>query len=103
MAPNGMTKLSTLAEWSILHIKDIFEGTDEVSRRSITATFTDDVSANVNGSPLSREGIDKMVLTMRKDSLTGLKVQWKNYLEVPREPSTNRVSLSLIRPMKNPG
>jgi hypothetical protein len=94
MAANDTTKLSTLTEWSVQHIKDIFEGgTDEDSLRSISETFADDISATVNGTPLSRQGIDVLVLTMRKGSQTGLKVHWKHLVEAPRDANTNRVSL----------
>ena len=96
MTLDGIAKLSSLSEWSIQHIKGIFEAeTDEDSLRNIRATFADNVSGFVNGSPLNREGIERLVLTMRKDSLMGLKVDWKHLVEAPQDRSTNRVSRCL--------
>lgn len=94
------SNLCSLSEWSIQHIRDVFEArSDEQSLRAITATFSDNVSATVNGAPLSREGINQLVLAMRRGSAGGLRVQWQQAVEVPRNPATNRVSfLSTHRP-----
>jgi len=85
-------KLPSLSEWSIQRIKKIFESTtDEESLRSIRATFKDNVTATINGAPLSRDGIAQLVLAMRRSSKTGLSVIWHHTVEVARDPSTNRV------------
>jgi len=90
-ARNNVAKLSSLSEWSVQHIRDIFEArTDEQSLRSIDATFSDSVNASINGGMLSREGINQLVLAMRKGSTGELKVHWQQAVEVPRDPSTNR-------------
>jgi hypothetical protein len=90
--------LCSLSEWSVRHIRDVFESrSDETSLRAISATFSDKVSATVNGAPLSREGINQMVLAMRRSSPGGLRVQWQQALEAPRDPTTNRVSFPSTR------
>jgi hypothetical protein len=97
MSISAPRQLSTLSEWSIQQIKNIFESpTDEGSLQSIQATFTDTVTATLNGAPLSRAGITQLVLAMRGTSKTGLGVTWHHTVEVARDPSTNRVcSLSI--------
>jgi len=92
----NVAKLSSLSKWSVQHIKDIFESsTDESSLRAIRKAFTDNITATINGAPLPRAGIDQLVLAMRKSSKTGLKVDWRQAVEVARDPKTCRVSLSL--------
>ncbi|KAF8343549.1 hypothetical protein F5887DRAFT_289906 [Amanita rubescens] len=91
--------LNSLTEWSQQHIRAIFEAeTNEDAVRAIGSTFSDKVSASVNGTPLPREGIDALVLSMRKGlnssgtdgTSTSLQVQWKYGVDVPRDPLTNR-------------
>lgn len=90
---NNCFALCSLTEWSIQHIRDIFEApSDEDALRSIASTFSDAVVATLNGAPLSRDGITQLVITMRAGSASGLRVHWKQAVEVPRDPSTNRVS-----------
>ncbi|RDB25977.1 hypothetical protein Hypma_006724 [Hypsizygus marmoreus] len=85
------TQLCSLSEWSVRHIRDVFEArTDEQSLRAISTTFSDNVQATVNGTPLSREGISQMVLAMRRSSPGGLKVHWRHAVEAPSDPTTNR-------------
>ncbi|KAK1222881.1 hypothetical protein PQX77_014303 [Marasmius sp. AFHP31] len=86
-------QFSSLTEWSIAHIRRIFEApNDSEAVRAISETFSPTVSATLNGSPIPREGIDKLVLTMRQGSIggNGLKVEWKHTVESPMDPSTNR-------------
>lgn len=95
---NHASNLCSLSDWSIHHIRDVFEArTDEQSLRAISTTFSDDVDATVNGAPLSREGINQMVLAMRRGSTGGLRVQWQQATDIPRDPATNRVSFLLTR------
>uniref|UniRef100_A0A0W0EUY7 Uncharacterized protein n=1 Tax=Moniliophthora roreri TaxID=221103 RepID=A0A0W0EUY7_MONRR len=88
--------LCSLTEWSIVHVRNIFEASsDEEALRAIMETFSPTVSATLNGSPLPREGIDKLVLAMRQGGRSdgvgnGLKVHWKHTVEVPINGSTNR-------------
>ncbi|KAG5635438.1 hypothetical protein H0H81_011258 [Sphagnurus paluster] len=90
-ARTDSARLCSLVEWSVRHIRDVFEApTDEQSLRAISATFADDVNASVNGAPLSREGISQMVLAMRRSSPDGLKVKWMQAVEAPVDPATNR-------------
>lgn len=86
-------QLCSLSEWSVRHIRDVFEArSDEQSLRAISTTFSDNVNASVNGAPLSREGINQLVLAMRRSSPGGLKVHWQQAVEAPLDPATNRVS-----------
>ncbi|KAF8343556.1 hypothetical protein F5887DRAFT_886563, partial [Amanita rubescens] len=89
----------SLTEWSQQHIRAIFEAeTNEDAVRAIGSTFSDKVSASVNGAQLPREGIDALVLSMRKGlnasgtdgTSASLQVQWKYGVDVPRDPLTNR-------------
>lgn len=84
--------LSSLTEWSAEHIRGVFEAqTDDDSLRAIADTFSDKLTATVNGRSLTREGISQLVLAMRKQSRGCLAVKWKESVEVPRDPATNRV------------
>lgn len=84
--------LSSLTEWSVEHIRDVFEAlTDEESLDAIANTFSENITATLNGKPLPRQGIDTLVLSMRKQSCGRLKVDWKQSVEVPLDES-NRVS-----------
>ncbi|KAG6857378.1 hypothetical protein H0H87_004740 [Tephrocybe sp. NHM501043] len=90
-APIYGVPLPSLTEWSVRHIRDIFEAsTDEQSLRAISTTFAEDVDGSVNGAPLSREGIKQLVLAMRKSSPKGLKVHWQQAVEASSDPVTNR-------------
>jgi hypothetical protein len=92
MSISAPPQLSTLSEWPIQRIRDIFESpTDEDSLQSIQATFTDTDTATLNGVPLPCAGITQLVLAMRSSSKTGLGVNWNHTVEVAPDPSTNRV------------
>ncbi|KAG6865797.1 hypothetical protein C0991_011789, partial [Blastosporella zonata] len=83
--------LVSLTEWSMRHIRDIFEApTDEQSLRAISATFADNVDGSVNGMSLNREGINQLVLAMRRSSPAGLMVHWQQAVEASSDPATNR-------------
>jgi hypothetical protein len=93
-ARSAKKPLCSLSEWSIRHVRDIFEARSEKKcLRAISSTFADGVNASINGIPLSREGINQLVLGMRRSSSGGLKVHWQQAMEVPRNPATNRVRL----------
>ncbi|KAF5340893.1 hypothetical protein D9758_012193 [Tetrapyrgos nigripes] len=85
-------RLPTLTEWSIDHIRNIFEAsTDSHALQAITNTFSDTLSASVNGKPLNRSGVEHLVLGMRRAAAAaGLKVDWERTLEVPDDDATNR-------------
>jgi hypothetical protein len=87
-------RLATLTEWSVDHIRSIFEApTDMHALQAITNTFSDSLSASVNGKPLNRSGVENLVLAMRRAAVAaGLKVDWERTLEVPDDDKTNRVS-----------
>ncbi|GLB40297.1 hypothetical protein LshimejAT787_0801680 [Lyophyllum shimeji] len=83
--------LCSLTEWSVQHIREIFEApTDEETLHAISRTFAENVNASVNGAPLSQEGIRQLVLAMRRNSSRGLTVHWKQAVEAPSDPATNR-------------
>ncbi|KAF8896448.1 hypothetical protein BD779DRAFT_1433847 [Infundibulicybe gibba] len=84
------TQLSSLSDWSVHHIRDIFEaGSDQQSLWAVASTFSEGVNATINGKPIRRDDISQLVLSMRQGS-PGLKVQWQQAAEAPRDPSTNR-------------
>ncbi|KAF9041064.1 hypothetical protein BDZ89DRAFT_1060356 [Hymenopellis radicata] len=86
-----MTTLSSLTEWSQSHIKDVFEATTtEASTEAISRTFSKDLKGTINGMPLPYDSLVKLVTMMREASATGLKVTWKESVEVAQDPSTNR-------------
>ncbi|KAF8071815.1 hypothetical protein FPV67DRAFT_1447297 [Lyophyllum atratum] len=90
-AQTHTASLCSLSDWSVRHIRDVFEApTDEQSLRAISATFADNINASVNGAPLSREGINQLVLAMRRSSAHGLTVHWEQAVEAPSDPATNR-------------
>jgi hypothetical protein len=98
-SPASKTKqLTSLTTWSHEHIRAIFEAkTDADALLAISSTFASTVQVTLNGSPLSREGIDHLVLMIRKSSRDGegkgVKVNWLQSVEVPKDES-NRVRLS---------
>ena len=90
MAP---AKLSTLHEWSQEHIKSVFEARDDaVCIAAINKTFSDNVTASINGTPMTKQDIIKLVFGLRGAAPDGLKVHWENGIDVPKDPETNRVS-----------
>ena len=95
-AHSEVTNLCSLSEWSVRHIRDVFEAdSEEKCLRAISSTFSDGVKASINDAPLSREGINQLVLAMWRNSSSGLKVHWHQAMEVPRDTATHRVSLIL--------
>ncbi|KIY43930.1 hypothetical protein FISHEDRAFT_52740 [Fistulina hepatica ATCC 64428] len=87
-------RLCTLAEWSIQHIRDIFEAKDDAhAMGSIEATFAPHMSGSINGTPLTRPLLTKLVLALRQSSPHGLKVQWTEAVGISEDPSTNRNGL----------
>lgn len=86
--------LTSLTSWSMQHIHDIFEASsDDESLRALDKTFTKDVEATVNGNSIQYRDIQGMVLGLRKDSSSRLRVSWQQVHELPQDPSTNRVWL----------
>ncbi len=89
--------LSSLTEWSQSHIKDVFEATTtEASTAAIARTFSKDLKGIINGMPLPYDSLVRLVTTMRGASAMGLKVTWKEAVEVAQDPSTNRVCVGII-------
>ncbi|KAK7463388.1 hypothetical protein VKT23_006743 [Stygiomarasmius scandens] len=92
MSSKTYSRLPTLTEWSVDHIRAVFEApTDSHALQAISETFSTSLSASVNGRPLNRSGVENLVLAMRRDAAsTGLKVDWERTLEVPDDANTNR-------------
>lgn len=86
------TMLSTLTEWSAKHTEAIFAAkTVDECLIAIDQTFAIDVSGTGNGKSLTREDISKSVLSLRERSETGLKVRWRESVEIPSD-AENTVS-----------
>lgn len=85
--------LSTIYEWSLQHIRDVFEAkSEDECLRAIDQTFSRNIDFSTNGKQLSQADLRCFVLSMVSSAGYRLKVQWLNALEVPRD-DTNRVSL----------
>lgn len=84
--------LPTIYEWSVEHIRNVFEAkTEEECAKAIDDTFSQHIDFSTNGKQLNRSDLHRFVLSMVVSSGFRLKVQWQNALEVPRD-DTNRVS-----------
>ena len=87
-----LNMLSTFYSWSIEHIKSVFEAKCESDcLQALDETFSQHLEFTFNGSPLTRGGLQKIVLAMLQSSGFCLNVDWQNAVEVPRDGS-NRVS-----------
>ena len=84
--------LSTIYEWSVEHIKNVFEAkSEDECIKALDETFSQHIDFSTNGKQLNRADLQRFVLSMVQLSGFRLKVQWQNALEVPRD-ETNRVS-----------
>ena len=84
-------ELSSLTQWSQEHIRAIFESSsNEEFIQALEETFSRDLKATVNGKQVGRQEIKQSVLTMRAESSGGLRVEWKQMVEVPQD-TYNRV------------
>ncbi|KAJ7928832.1 hypothetical protein B0H13DRAFT_966066 [Mycena leptocephala] len=80
----SLTPLSSLAEWSIQRIRDVFETpSDELSRRAIDGTFSRTLKASLNGTALDFDGLCGLVSAMRHSAPNGLKVEWSQADDSP--------------------
>ncbi|KDQ57055.1 hypothetical protein JAAARDRAFT_92720, partial [Jaapia argillacea MUCL 33604] len=100
-------RLSTLSSWSQTHIKNVFEArTDEACLRAMDTTFSQKITATLNGSPLSREAMAKVVLAMRNSAKEGLSVDWRRTEEWPSDSDYNRegafAGVYVIRGLRKP-
>ena len=83
--------LSSIYEWSIEHIKNVFEAkSEDECLRALDETFSQNIDFTTNGKQLTHADLRRFVLTMVTTSGFRLKVQWHNAVEVPRD-GTNRV------------
>ena len=85
-------KLSSLTHWSQEHIRVIFESSsNEESIQAVDQTFSSSIKAMLNGKQIGRPEIKQLVLSMRAESSDGgLRVEWKQTVEVPQD-EYNRV------------
>ncbi|KAF7791746.1 hypothetical protein EIP86_002770 [Pleurotus ostreatoroseus] len=82
--------LSTIYEWSVEHIKNVFEAkSEDECIKALDETFSQHIDFSTNGKQLNRADLQRFVLSMVQLSGFRLKVQWQNALEVPRD-ETNR-------------
>lgn len=87
------TRLSSLTQWSQEHIRAIFESpSNEESIQAVDETFSSDITAMLNGKQIGQSEIKQLVCSMRAESSSGLKVEWKQTIEVPQDVY-NRVIL----------
>ncbi|KAF8150109.1 hypothetical protein B0H34DRAFT_666593 [Crassisporium funariophilum] len=78
--------LTSLTQWSQEHIRAVFESpSNEDSMQAVDETFAKTVNATLNGKPMGAAEIRQLVLSMRKESPGGLKVQWQQTVEVPQD------------------
>jgi hypothetical protein len=83
--------LSSLTQWSQEHVRAIFESSsNEKSIQAVEETFSSDIKATINGKQVDRQEIKQSVLSMRAESSSGLRVEWKHTVEVPQD-TYNRV------------
>jgi hypothetical protein len=91
-------KLSSLTQWSQEHVRAIFESpSNEEFIQAVEETFLSDIKATVNGKQVGRQEIKESVLSMRAESSGGLRVEWKDTVEVPQD-TYNRVIFFEPRP-----
>ncbi|KAL1674187.1 hypothetical protein EV122DRAFT_221149 [Schizophyllum commune] len=104
--PPPQPRLGSLTEWSISHIREVFEArSDDDALRAIESTFADHLEGTVNGAPLSRPQVAQMVLAMRRTAPAGLRVEWMQAQEAPRDMSCRDGSLDgmyVIRGIQRP-
>ncbi|KAH9481220.1 hypothetical protein JR316_0005741 [Psilocybe cubensis] len=80
--------LVSLTEWSHSHIRDVFESTSEKECiQAIQGTFASDITASINGKQANFDEIVESVLRIRGGSEHGLKVEWRESVEAPRDGS----------------
>jgi len=98
---------TSIYDWSISHIKSVFEAkSEEDCLSAIEETFSHGIDIDMNGKRLSRPELQKFVLNMVKTSGYRLVVQWQNALEVPRDQSNRDGVLGgyyVIRNVRKPG
>lgn len=93
---NATIKLPSLTLWSQEHIRAIFESsTNEESIQAIDETFSSNIKATLNGKQVDQFEIKQLVLSMRAESPNGLRVEWKQTVEVPQD-AYNRVLLIFL-------
>ncbi len=83
-------KLPTLAEWAEPHVKSIFEATsvdNTIQALDNTFAWAKPPNVTLNGMPLDRAGVEGLILNMRPSPEGGLKVEWRELVGVPLEPS----------------
>ncbi|KAJ7067123.1 hypothetical protein C8F01DRAFT_979977 [Mycena amicta] len=62
--------LSTLEDWSVQHIQDVFEApTDNDALCAISNTFSaSQLHGSANGNPINFESLKRMVLALRQQA-----------------------------------
>ncbi|KAJ6498270.1 hypothetical protein DFH09DRAFT_1204297 [Mycena vulgaris] len=76
-APSTQTSLSSLADWSMQHIRDVFEApSNDLTLRALDSAFSRSLKATVNGAPVDFDGFSDLVAAAQHTSPNGPKVDW---------------------------
>ncbi|KAJ7212533.1 hypothetical protein GGX14DRAFT_519418 [Mycena pura] len=76
-ATSTQTSLSSLADWTMQHIRDVFEApSSDLTVRALDSTFSRSLKATVNGTPVGFDGFSDLVASMQHTSPNGPKVDW---------------------------
>src|ERR1700761_6630657 len=86
-ATSTQTSLSSLADWSMQHIRDVFEApSSDLTVRALDSTFSRSLKATVNGRSVGFDGFSDLVASMQHTSPNGPKVDWIFADETPDDP-----------------
>ena len=76
----------TIYEWSVAHIRAVFEAkSEDACRRALGETFAPELDFVTNGKPLAHADLARFVLAMVVGSGFRLQVHWQN-AESPHSP-----------------
>ncbi|KAJ7170862.1 hypothetical protein C8R43DRAFT_1059603 [Mycena crocata] len=88
------TTLPSLAAWSAQHIRAVFEApSDAHFERAVATTFSQHLSASLNGTQFDFAGLCSLVASMRESAPGGLKVEWTRAEGTPDDIENRNGSL----------
>ncbi|KAJ6531974.1 hypothetical protein B0H19DRAFT_463242 [Mycena capillaripes] len=98
MASNtqATSPLSSLAEWCMQHVTDVFEAPSddsELFRNAFDGTFSPSLSGSLNGKAFDFDGLRGLVTAIRSTAPAGLKVDWRRADDTPEDPGNRSGSL----------
>ncbi|KAJ7650063.1 hypothetical protein FB45DRAFT_886815 [Roridomyces roridus] len=86
--------LSSLKDWSIDHIRAVFEApTDDLSQQAVAETFSSSLTGHLNGNALDYTTLCSLVNTMRASAPKGLLVEWTRAEATPDDASNRNGAL----------